>query len=74
MNLLPISFLRTKNVKKRSLKNLIQTMSLLENIILWVFTDSLLLKKQKKLNVEWATDNIVTLPSHPKLKNYELYI
>ena len=36
-------------------------MSLLENIILWVFTDSLLLKNKKLKNVEWATDNIVTL-------------
>ena len=37
-------------------------------ILSFGLTDSLLLKNKKLKNVEWATDNIVTLPSHPKLK------
>ena len=72
MNLLPISF-ENKECKEKVVKKLNSNNVATGKYYPLGLHRQPFIKKQKKLkNVEWATDNIVTLPSHPNLKNYEL--
>jgi dTDP-4-amino-4,6-dideoxygalactose transaminase len=72
MNLLPISF-ESKKYKEKVVQKLNKNNVSTGKYYPLGLHKQPFIKKQKKLkNVEWATENIVTLPSHPNLKKYEL--
>jgi len=72
MNLLPISF-ESKKYKEKVVQKLNNNNVSTGKYYPLGLHKQPFIKKQKKLkNVEWATENIVTLPNHPNLKKYEL--